>query len=322
MNVIIPVAGEGTRLRPHTHTSPKSLIYVAGKTILDHILDGFSELKVKTFVIVHGAKGEAIIDNCQHRYEKFKFVFQEKRLGLGHAIYTGANGLRGPTIVLLGDTIIEYDFGKFKNLNTNILAVKAVDEPRRFGIVETKGTKVVDLVEKPSKPRSNLAITGLYYFLDIKKIYDAVGHIMREGIKTRGEYQITDALKYLLARGEPFNVTKIKKWFDCGTTAALLETNRHLLIKNHHVRKRKSLIIVPPVFIADSARIANSIIGPNVSIGEDVQISDSIIRDTIINSRADVRNALLAGSIVGEEACVKGGYKKLSVSDHSTIEFP
>lgn len=322
MNIIVPVAGEGTRLRPHTHTSPKALIYVAGKTILGHILDSFGSLNVDTFIIVHGAKGDAIVKYCKTRREKFKFVFQDRRLGLGHAIYTGSRGLKGPTIVILGDTIIEYDYKKFRNSAANILAVKAVDEPHRFGIVETAGTRVTDLVEKPVRPRSNLAITGLYYFMDIEKIHHAVGHIMHKGIKTRGEYQITDALKYLLKQGESFRTARITKWFDCGTTAALLETNRHLLIKTHHVRKRKNVIAIPPVFIADSARITNSIIGPNVSIGEHTRVSDAIIKDSIINSRASVMNALLAGSIVGDEACVKGGYKKLSVSDHSTIEFP
>jgi glucose-1-phosphate thymidylyltransferase len=322
MNIIIPVAGEGTRLRPHTHTSPKALIYVAGKTILGHILDSFESLKISNLIIVYGAKGDAIIEYCKQRREKFKFVFQEKRLGLGHAIHAGARGLKGPTIVVLGDTIIEYDFRKFKHADANVLAVKAVDEPRRFGIVETAGTKVTNLVEKPVRPRSNLAITGLYYFLNIEKIYRAVGHIMRKGIKTRGEYQITDALRYLLRKGEPFKAARITKWFDCGTTDALLETNRHLLLKTHHVKKRKGLITIAPVFIADTARITNSIIGPNVSIGGHALISNAIIKDAIINSRASVMNALLAGSIVGDEACVKGGYKKLSVSDHSTIEFP
>jgi glucose-1-phosphate thymidylyltransferase len=322
MNIIIPVAGEGTRLRPHTHTSPKSLIYVAGKPILGHILDGFAGMKIDSFTIVHGAKGKAIIDYCEQRHETFRFMYQEKRLGLGHAIYIGAEGLRGPTIVLLGDTIIEYDFFKFNKLDTNILAVKAVDEPHRFGIVETKGSKVIDLVEKPDRPTSDLAITGLYFFRDIKVVYDAIDHIMKGKIKTKGEYQITDALKYMLENNEPFKVAKITNWFDCGTTDSLLETNRHMLIKTHHVKKRKNCLTIPPVYVADSAHITNSIIGPNVSVGEHARISHAIIKEAIINSRASVMDALLTDSILGEEAGVKGGYKKLSVSDHSVIELP
>lgn len=322
MNIIIPVAGEGTRLRPHTYTAPKSLIYVAGKPILGHILDSLKKLPIESITIVHGAKGQAIIDYCKQRNEIFRFIYQEKRLGLGHAVYTGAKDLKGPTIVLLGDTIIDYDYTKFKNSAENILAVKAVDEPRRFGIVETKGSKVIGLEEKPARPKSNMAITGLYFFLDIKIVYDAIACIMRKKIKTKGEYQITDALKILLRKNEPFRATKINKWFDCGTADALLETNRHLLIKTHHVKKRKDCIAIPPVFIADSAQITHSIIGPNVSVGEQVQISHAIIKDAIINCRAKVTNALLTGSIIGEEAGVRGGYKKLSVSDHSVIEFP
>jgi len=322
MNIIIPVAGEGTRLRPHTHTSPKSLIYVAGKPILGHILDGLKGLNIDSITIVHGAKGQAIINYCRARREKFNFVYQEKRLGLGHAIYIGIRGLKGPTIVLLGDTIIEFDYKKFKDAKTNILAVKTVDEPRRFGIVETKGSKVIQVTEKPDKPKSNLAITGLYYFPDIRTVYDAVDHIIKKKIKTKGEYQITDALRYLIKKDEHFKVVKISKWFDCGTTDALLETNRHLLIRTHHVKPRKGCIVIPPVFIADTAQINHSVIGPNVSVGENVQISHAIIKDAIINSRASVTNALLTGSIIGEKAGVKGGFKKLSVSDHSVIEFP
>jgi glucose-1-phosphate thymidylyltransferase len=322
MNIIIPVAGEGTRLRPHTHIIPKSLLYVAGKPILAHIIDGFKGLDITQIVIVLGAKGEAIINFCERYPYDFKFVLQEERLGLGHAIYTGARELKGATMVLLGDTIIDYDFENFCKARTNMLAVKEVDDPKRFGIVETKKGIVTNLVEKPKVPKSNLAIVGLYYFLHIDKVYDAVNYIMKKGIKTKDEYQLTDALKHLLVKGERFKIAKIEKWYDCGTAAALIETNRHLLQKTHHFKKRKNTIIRPPVYIEDSAAIEDSIIGPNVSIGEDVFIKKSVIQDSIINSSADVENVLLSESIIGEKAVVKGGFNKLNVSDSSVIEFP
>ncbi len=322
MNIIIPVAGEGTRLRPHTHILPKSLLCVAGKAILGHILDGFKDIEISKIVIVLGTKGEEIIDFCKRYPHNFSFVHQDKRLGLGHAIYIGAKGLKGPTMALLGDTIIDCNFKDFCKGNENILAVKEVAEPQRFGIVETKGDDVVGLVEKPKIPKSNLAIVGLYYLQRIEEVFEAVAYIMKKGIKTKGEYQLTDALKYLLERGDKFKVKKIKKWYDCGTTTALIVTNRHLLKKTHHYKKRKGTIILPPVYVSDSAKIFNSIIGPNVSISDNVTIRSSIIKDSIINRRTTVENALLTESIVGAEAVVKSGFKKMSVSDSSIIAFP
>lgn len=322
MNIIIPVAGEGTRLKPHTHTVPKCLLYVAGKPILGHILDRFKDLNISKLVIVLGSKGDAIIQFCKKYSYNFRFVNQSKRLGLGHAIYTGAQGLKGATMVLLGDTIIDYDFKNLCNRHINTLAVKEVAEPKRFGIVEVKGNNVLNLVEKPRKPKSNLAITGLYFFQRIEKVHKAIAYIMRKGIKLKGEYQLTDALKYLLKNGEEFKVIKIDKWFDCGTAAALIETNRHLLKKTHHFKKRKKTIILSPVYIHNSANILNSIIGPNVSISENVTIKNSIIKNSIINSNAIVENTLLSESIIGEKAIAKGGFKRLNMSDSSIIEFP
>lgn len=322
MNVIIPVAGEGVRLRPHTHIIPKSLLYVAGKPILAHILDSFKGLKISTLVIVLGEKGDAIIRFCKKYRYNFRFICQKTRLGLGHAIHIGSKGLHGPTMALLGDTIIDYDFKRFCSGSTNNLAVKSVDDPQRFGIVEVKGMTVTGLVEKPKAPKSNLAIVGLYYFQKVEYVRKAIAHIMRRGIKTKGEYQLTDALRYLLDKGEKFNVVKVDKWYDCGTAAALIDTNRHLLQKTHHYRPRKRTIIVSPVYIHDSAKLDNTIVGPHVSIGEGATIKNSLIQDSIINSGATVENALLCESIIGEQAVVKGGLKKLNVSDSSVIEFP
>jgi glucose-1-phosphate thymidylyltransferase len=322
MNVIIPVAGEGTRLRPLTHTTPKALIFVAGNTILGHILDSFRKVNVDKFVLVVGSYSEAIAKFCKRYDYNFNFVIQKQRLGLGHAVYLGARNLKGPTVVLLGDTIIDYDFSLFKKEKSNILAVKEVDDPQRFGIVETKDDKVINLVEKPKNPPSNLAIIGLYFFKAVEKIVEAVNYNIRKAVRTKGEYQLTDALKRMLTKGEEMKITKIEKWFDCGTAAALIETNRHLLKRTHHYQIQKGTTFISPVFISDSAKISNAVIGPNVSIGEEVIISNAIIRDSIINQGAVVEKALLTESIIGENAIVRSGYKKLSVSDSSVVEFP
>lgn len=322
VNVIIPVAGEGTRLRPHTHAVPKSLLYVAGKPILGHILDSLEGVKVDNFAIVLGARGEAIIDFCNTFPYDFRYVLQEKRLGLGHAIFVGAQDLEGPTLVLLGDTIIDVDYKRFFGGKGNTLAVKEVDDPQRFGVVEVKDDRVVSVVEKPKHPKSNLAIVGLYYFDDISKIKDAVEYIMEKDIRTKNEYQLTDALKYMLENGEKFKIQRIENWYDCGTVGALIETNRYLLKKTHYHKKRGESIVLPPVFIADSAKISQAIIGPYVSIGDNVAVRNSIVRDSIINRGAIVENALLAESIIGDNAVVKGGYKRLNVSESSLVEIP
>jgi glucose-1-phosphate thymidylyltransferase len=322
VNIVIPVAGEGTRLRPHTHAVPKSLLYVAGKSILGHIFDSLHDLDISNFVIVLGAKADAIIDFCNKYPRDFKYVLQERRLGLGHAIYLGAHDLEGPTLALLGDTIIDVDYRQFTGAKDNILAVKEVDDPERFGIVEVKGEDVIDLVEKPKEPKSNLAIVGLYYFQDVTRVVRAIDYIIQQDIRTRNEYQLTDALKYMLDKGEKFKISKIENWYDCGTAASLIDTNRHLLKKTHHFKKRDNSIIIPPVYIADSATINESIIGPDVSVGEDVVIMNSIVKDSILNNGARVENALLVESIIGSKASVKSGYKRLSVSDSSVVEYP
>ncbi len=322
VNVIIPVAGEGTRLRPHTHSVPKSLLYVAGKPILGHILDSLEGLDIDNFAIVLGARGEAIVDFCNTFPYDFKYVLQEKRLGLGHAVLVGAQALEGPTLVLLGDTIIDVDYKKFCAGKANMLAVKEVDDPQRFGVVEVRDDSVISVVEKPKHPKSNLAIVGLYYFQDISRVRGAVEYIMEKDIKTKNEYQLTDALKYLLNSGEKIKIQRIENWYDCGTVDALIETNRYLLKKTQYYKKRGDIIILPPVFIADSAKISQAIIGPYISIGDNVTIRNSIVRDSIINRGATVENALLTESIIGENAVVKGGYKRLNVSESSLVEIP
>ena len=241
VNVIIPVAGEGTRLRPHTHAVPKSLLCVAGKPILGHILDHLEGLDISTLSIVLGEKGESVIDFCKKYPYSFKYVFQEERLGLGHAIHLGAQGLTGATMVLLGDTIIDIDYRNFCSSGANVLAVKEVADPQRFGIVEVKGNDVIYVEEKPKQPRSNLAIVGLYYFQYVEKVSAAIDYLMQKNIKTKNEYQLTDALRHLLDTGEKFKIAKIEQWYDCGTAASLLDTNRHLLKKTQHYTKRDSI---------------------------------------------------------------------------------
>ncbi len=321
MNVIIPVAGEGVRLKPHTHFFPKCLLYVAGKPILAHIFDSIKPLKPATIIIVLGANSDKIIQFCKTQPFNFKFVIQKERLGLGHAVYLGSRGLTGKALVLLGDTITDFEFHGLTG-GTNKLAVKAVDNPQRFGIVETEGKRVISVVEKPENPKSNLAIVGVYYFNDVKKIHRAMAAVIRKNIRTKNEFQLTDGLGLLIKKGELFDIVKIKNWFDCGTSDALIETNHHLLKNKHYFRPRHNCRIVPPVFIPDTAEITESIIGPDVSIGENVKINNSIIQNSIVNNNAVIEDATFRNSIIGQNAVVRGSFKRLNVGDFSTIEFP
>src|SRR3972149_1712943 len=232
MKAIIPVAGEGTRLRPHTHTTPKVLVYVAGKPILDHILDSLLEVGVDELVLIVGDRGEKIIDYVTREYTfRVHMVNQAQRLGLGHAIYLAREFLNGdPALMVLGDTVFKSSFeGVFEGGVTSI-GVKAVDDPRRFGVVEMNGKYIENFIEKPDKPVSNLAIVGLYYIQDTNTLARALEKlIVEQDRKTKDEYQLTDALQIMLRDGVKMTSFPVEGWYDCGKAETLLATNRILL---------------------------------------------------------------------------------------------
>ncbi|RKX69059.1 nucleotidyl transferase [candidate division WOR-3 bacterium] len=322
MKVLIPVAGFGTRLRPHTYTTPKPLLMVAGKPIIGHVLDTIGALNPDEVIMVIGPMGERIIDYVrQHHSYHFRFVFQEEQLGLGHAVYLGLKDVEpAPLLIILGDTIIEVDLKSF-TAGGNVIGTGEVEDPRRFGVVRLADGEIIELVEKSERPPSNIAIAGIYFFEDPGPLASALDEIITKDLKTRGEYQLTDGLALLLKKGLKLRAHPVQKWLDCGTTIALLETNRYLLRTKSYYRERKGVVIKSPVYIFDSARIEDSIVGPSVSIGENALIRNSVIRDSIINSGAVVEDSLIAGSIIGENARVLGKFKILNVGDSSTVEI-
>ncbi|HHS49740.1 MAG TPA: hypothetical protein ENN07_01335, partial [candidate division Zixibacteria bacterium] len=262
MKAIIPVAGAGTRLRPFTTTVPKPLLPVAGKPILAHLMDNLCDFGVDKFIIIVGYLGDKIRQFVEANYPGMAvFIEQERLLGLGYAVKLGLKECgEGPVIVALGDTIIEADMSDFP-LNTNLLGLHRVDNPQRFGIVELDGDRIVAMEEKPAEPKSDMAIAGFYYFKDSAKILDALETIVEKGIKTRGEYQLTDAMKLMLERGESFRAKQILGWFDCGTVATLIETNKHLLEKVDTPESRGTVVFIPPVFVGKDTSIERCIIG-------------------------------------------------------------
>lgn len=323
MKAVIPVAGEGTRLRPHTHTVPKPLLRVAGKAILGHILDDVVELGIHDVVLIVGYRGGHIVDYVKANYDlNVSFVEQRERLGLGHAIYLTREYVGDePVLVMLGDTIFKGDFASIVGAGGNYLGVKEVPDPERFGVVEVEKGKIVGLIEKPAQPKSNLAIVGIYCIQDSHKLFDALESIISEDLRTRGEYQLTDALNLMIRRGVDLMAFEIEGWYDCGKPETLLETNRDLLEMSGSEVSVPGSIVIDPVNIGEEVEIESSVIGPYVSIAEKTVVRRSIIKNSILGSNALVEDALLDSSFIGDNAVVRGLFKKLNVGDSSEIDF-
>ena len=322
MKAIIPVAGQGTRLRPHTHTTPKVLLHVAGKPIVGHILDQLVTLGVSDLVMVVGYRGDMVQDYVNRHYDfQAEFVEQRELLGLGHAILQTREAVQeGPGLIVLGDTVFRANLDPVLNSKEALIGVKPVEDPRRFGIAELEGNRITRLVEKPDHPSSNLAIVGIYYLPEMSVLYEALERLIGSEKRTKGEFQLTDALQDLLDQGNIMHPLPVDGWLDCGKSETLLDTNRQLLITNSHHRQIDGTIVIDPVYIADSASVASSIIGPFVSIGENSRIERSMLRDTIVNKGATVMGAALDKSIIGENANVVGKMTRLNVGDSSEIE--
>ena len=337
MKVIIPAAGAGTRLRPHTHTTPKALVQVAGKPILGHILDRLSILdSAEEFIFIIGYMGEKIRNYVDSHYNfKTTYIEQKQRLGLGYAINLARDCANGqPVLITLDDTILEVDLKTIVQDGCSSIGAKEVDEPKQFGIIELENGFIVPpfckgglggfikrLVEKPENPLTNLAIVGVYYIQNSPLLFECLQEIIDKDIRTQNEYQLTDALQLMLEKGEKMKAVEIDGWYDCGKPESLLATNRYLLQKHPRDYNLPNSIVIPPVYIADTASIKNSVIGPFVSIAGGSQINRSIIQNTIINENARVENVLLSESLIGENAIVSGRYSRLNVGDSSQIEL-
>jgi glucose-1-phosphate thymidylyltransferase len=324
MKAVIPVAGVGTRLRPHTHTVPKALLYVAGKPILGHIIDMVSTLDVEEIVLVVGYMREKIEAYVEKNYDlPIRAVLQEEPKGLGHAVYVTreAVGEGTPLLVILGDTIFDLDFSPIVQGGQNLIGVREVEDPRRFGVVKTEGSRITGFVEKPDKPPSNLAIVGLYHFTDGGHLYAALDEVVRKNITTKGEYQLTDALQIMLEGGQEMSCLHIEGWFDCGNRETLLETNRYLLDRVGKPFDAKGSIIIPPVSIDPSATVENSIVGPYTSVAEGAVIRSSIVQNSILGEGATVENTSLEDSLIGDNALVRDSCRKLNVGDSSEVDW-
>ena len=330
MKVIIPVAGVGTRLHPHTNTQPKALVPVAGKAIIAHIVDNLIASGIKEFIFIVSYMGDKIESYIRSRYPdlKIEFILQTPRIGSGHAVWLAKDFINenDEVIIALGDTIFDIDLKKFLNEKHSTLGVKKVDDPRNFGVAEVNDDGfITKLEEKPSIPKSNLALVGLYKIKQAKKLMEALDENISSNKKTHEEFQLTDGIMNLVEAGITVTTYLVEDWFDCGSKENLLETNAIMLSKSSGSPAKKysydNTVVIPPVSIPDTCTIKNSIIGPNVSIGENTSIKDSILRDVIIGSDSEIKNSVLHHSIIGSDASLKGLSQSLNIGDNTEIDF-
>jgi glucose-1-phosphate thymidylyltransferase len=329
MKIIIPLAGFGKRLRPHTFTKPKPLINVAGKPVLGHVLDMFSALdNVEEIIFITGHLGDQIAEYVAKDYPnvKARYFEQTELNGQSTAIYLAREHITGPMLMVFVDTIVKTDLAALKTEPADAVTwVKPVDDPRRFGVAEVGSDGYVTrLIEKPSDMKNNLVVVGFYYFKDGALLMDCIREQIEKDIRTQNEYFLADAVNLMLARGVKMRVQPVDVWQDCGKTETVLETNRYLLDNGHdnsNLVKAESAVIVPPVNIHPTAKIVRSVIGPHATIGANCRIEDSIVRDSIVDEGARVQAAMLTASLIGREAKVGGRFRSFNVGEASEVGF-
>jgi glucose-1-phosphate thymidylyltransferase len=330
MKAIIPVAGAGTKLRPHTYTQPKALIPLAGKTVLSIIIDQLHEAGINDFVFILGYLGDKIQDYVKAKYPQLQchFVYQNDRNGTGYAVDL-AREIVGPDeeiFIVLGDTIAEYNVKEVIESPFSMLGVKKVDDPRHFGVAEIDDESFIKrLVEKPAIPKSNMALVGIYKIKETRFLFSCIKKIIDQGERTHQEFSLTDALECMIQRGAQFKYFKVQSWFDCGKKETLLESNATLLKKFggtvEGLHTFENSIIIPPVSIGEGCEISNSVIGPNVTIGEFSILNYTIVKESIIGSFSRLFDVVLDDSLIGSDTGIKGETRSLNIGDNTDIDL-
>ena len=332
LKVVIPMAGYGTRLRPHTWSRPKQLISLAGKGVLSHILDMFNTLPNPAnveYIFIVGYLGDKIEAYMQknHPNLRVKYVIQNEMRGQSHAIHLAKAYLNGPMLMVFADTLIETNLSLLKDTDSDVIAwVKPVPDPRRFGVTEIgKNGYVKRLIEKPKEMYNNLAVVGFYYFAESANLITAIEEQFERGLRLKGEYFLADAVNIMLESGTRMTTQRVDVWLDAGTADAVLETNRYLLDNGHdnssEVSHRTDVTVIPPVYVHPSADVRTSVIGPYASIGANCVVNNSIIRESILENDAQTNDILLKHSLIGQNACVLGHPRSFNVGDNSEISL-
>jgi glucose-1-phosphate thymidylyltransferase len=338
LKIVIPMAGWGTRMRPHTWSKPKPVISVAGRTALDYLMDMFQTIPqpaAAEFVFIVGPYlGELQIPAYIERHYPAlaaHFVVQAEMKGQAHGIYLARRYLGGPMISCFSDTLIETDFSFLEDERSDGVAwVKAVPDPRRFGVAEMGADgRITRLVEKPQSLENNLALVGCYYFRRSEDLIGAIEEQLQRGIQLKNEYFLADAVNIMLEHGALFRTKPVETWLDVGTIDAALETNRHMLAKmwgdHPQASDRPGVRIVPPVYIDDTAEITGSVIGPHASVGARCKIADSRVEDSILEADCIITRAALRRSVIGCRSLVEGaGLEKvltLNIGDDCSVRL-
>lgn len=325
MKAIIPTAGLGVRLRPHTYTTPKVLLSVAGKPILAHIVDELVAIGIDEIALVIGYLGDQVEAFARERYAHLRLhvVTQSEPLGNGHAVYVAREHLDGePAVVIFGDTIVKGDLASLIRSPTSMAGVKEVDDPRRLGVVELDSAGYVRrIIEKPSEPPGNLAVIGAYFIRDTAALRAALDRLVREDRRMRGEFWLADALQLMIDAGERMKTFPVEHWYDCGTVDALLLANRDVLrLSPPPVPPALKSSVIPPSFVSATAVVEGSVIGPFASIGDRARVANSYVKDSIVNADAVVEGARLDRSLIGDRAVVRGATGRVNVGDSSVVE--
>jgi glucose-1-phosphate thymidylyltransferase len=333
MRIIVPMAGMGKRMRPHTLTVPKPLIPIAGKPIVQRLVEDIVKVcgeKVEEVAFIIGDFGKEVenklIAIAEAAGAKGSIYYQDQPLGTAHAIMCAKESLTGKVVVAFADTLFKADF-KLDTQEEGIIWVQKVEDPRPFGVVKLdNGNKITDFVEKPENFISDLAIIGIYYFKDGDYLRNELQYLLDNDIKDKGEYQLTNALENMKNKGTRFVPGKVDEWLDCGNKNATVYTNQRYLeyIKDTQLVAKSAVlentVIIPPVFIGDNAEIRNSVIGPHVSVGKNTKVQESVVSNSIIQENTLIKTANITNSMVGNFVSFEGKSSDLSLGDYNTLK--
>ena len=335
MNIIIPMAGMGKRMRPHTLTIPKPLIPIAGKPIVHRLVEDIAKVcedKIENVGFIIGrnfgkAVEESLLQIAQEIGASGHIYYQDEALGTAHAILCAQELMEGHIVVAFADTLFKADF-KLDSSQDGIIWVQKVEDPRPFGVVKIdQEGKITDLVEKPENFISDLAIIGIYYFKDGAYLRDELQYLIDNDIKDKGEYQITNALEHMKNKGTKFVPGEVTEWLDCGNKNATVYTNQRYLdfIKDQDLvatsARTGNAVIIPPVYIGEDVEIADSVIGPYVSVGDKTVIHSSVIKNSIVQKESKITNAVLENSMIGNFVNFEGNSLDVSLGDFNEMKL-
>ncbi|MGH2665319.1 sugar phosphate nucleotidyltransferase [Flavobacterium sp.] len=336
MKIIVPMAGRGSRLRPHTLTVPKPLIPIAGKPIVHRLVEdiaGVINQKIDEIAfIIHKDFGKKVEEDLIAIAEKLgskgTIYYQNEALGTAHAIMCAKESMTGPIVVAYADTLFRADF-TLDTTADSVIWVKQVEDPSAFGVVQlNENNQIVDFVEKPKEFVSDLAIIGIYYFKSGEALRSELQYLLDNNVVKGGEYQLTDGLENMKQKGMKFVPGKVDEWMDCGNKNVTVETNSRMLGFLHQDGhdmvsanlKSENSTIIPPCFIADDVILINAVVGPNVSLGRGTHVVESTIKNSLVQTHAHIRNAKLDNAMIGNHATFDGAFTSISIGDYSVLE--